>query len=217
MSEKENLQEKKEFVLFIDGKKWIGEDLEEGIEDSEYVVIGLEDTKEILGFSNKETFKKWADSKGMLQKYEQIIDAITKARNIEYPKTPGEEEEMRKKLVKDVRDKNKKVREILKKHKIEPHEIEKIKELQKKYDFLQSARIYDRTRFRGSSRYLPSGDHPHLGWYGWNDRAESCVDYGYFTILFQHIWYKGFPFIILRQSKYLGWFFRNHASSAIIR
>ena len=211
-------KEKKEWVLFIDGKKWIGDNLEEEIEDYEYVVMGLEDPNEILGFSNKETFKKWADSKGMLQKYEELMDRLTKARSIKYPKTPGEEEEMRKKLVKDVRDKNKKLREILKEQKIEPHEIEKIKELQKKYDFLQSGTLYDNTNYWGRPLWLPRGIHPKFSWYSFNDRAESCINHNFTTgwiLLFQHTWFRGYIRIMYYRCSDLGWF-RNRASSAII-
>ena len=69
MSEMATSQEKKEWILFIDGKKWISKNLEKGIEDSEYVMMGVEDPNEILGFSNKETFKKF---------YRKIITEIVK-------------------------------------------------------------------------------------------------------------------------------------------
>jgi len=214
MSEKGNLQEEKEWILYIDGKKWIGEDLEEEIEDSKYFTINQENPNEILSFSNKMAFKKWADSKGMLQQYEQFMDGLTKARNIKYPKTPGEEEDMRKKLVQDVRFKNKKLREILKEHKIEPHEIDKIKELQKKYDFLHSAWLFNRTNYGGSYKYLPHGRHPKLSWYGWNDRTDSVWSTRG-VILCRHTWFRGYKCYIFNWRKNLGWF-RNRASSAIV-
>lgn len=218
MSEMATSQEKKEWILFIDGKKWISENLEKGIEDSEYVMMGVEDPNEILGFSNKETFKKWADSKGVLQKYDQLMDGLSKARNIKYPTTSGEEEEMRKKLVKDFKDKNKRFCEILREQKIEPYEIEKIKELQKKYDFLHSAILFDSIHMLRSYILLPRSFHPKLSWYQFNDRTESCINFEYDTnwmILFRQTWFRGDFRIINWRSSDLG-SFQRQASSAII-
>ncbi|GAG76736.1 unnamed protein product, partial [marine sediment metagenome] len=48
--------------------------------------------------------------------------------------------------------------------KIEPYEIEKIKELQKKYDFLHSAILFDSIHMLRSFICLPRGFHPKLSW-----------------------------------------------------
>lgn len=214
MREEEDLHEEKEWVLYIDGKKWIGEDLEEGIKDSKHFTINQENPNEILSFSSKMAFKKWADSKRMLQQYERFMDGLSEARKIRYPKTPDEEERMRKKLVQDVRFSNKKLRELLKEHKVEPHEIDKIKELHKKYDFLDSAILYNHSYYHDDWIYLRTGHHPKLSWYGFNDRTNSVWS-THGIILFRHSWYRGYPFYAFNMCANLGWF-RNRASSAIV-
>lgn len=204
-------------VLYIDGKKWTGEDIDEGIEESEYLMGNPENSDELLSFTNKRAFRDWYYSKGKLHEYEKLMDAITKAQNIKYPKTPYEEEKIRKKEVQHVMYMNRKLREILKEEKIEPHEIEKVKELHKKYGFLHSAYIFDKTHYRGAWRYLPLGYIRRFKWIRFNDRAESGYVLALGMILFRHSWFRGKKIIIAFNypRAHFGWF-RNRASSSIV-
>lgn len=76
--------------------------------------------------------------------------------------------------------------------------------------------LHDDRGYMGDYRVLLPTWHPKMSWYGFNDRAESCLFFPPSAVtLFQHTWFSGKPLLLLWPCLDLGWF-RNRISSAIV-
>ena len=146
----------------------------------------------------------------------EALEASKKAKKFKKPETYEELVKLKDKYLVKFNKMQKKFDQLLKEHKIQPHEHEKIMNLKQEFESIGSCIIYDWKRFRGRSRYLRDGTHPKFSWYGWNDDVSSIGVLDGYVVLYQHTWLRGSRLWLWHGWYYsLGWF-NERASSATV-
>ena len=184
----------------------------------------------IYAFTTEEKFEKWLKDRDLLDQYKKDKELDKKFAK---EKTSEEFEKIKKHQIKEVEEATEKYKKFLEKHKLKPEQHDEIQKVLENHDPhferpTHSLYLHDYRWWGGAAIALKGGYtycyarypkyYPNLGWFGFDNRAESAsLSCGSYAWLYSDSYYGGSQFLVLCNLGFFGFFwncFGNSASSA---